>query len=282
MRKTNFAFVQVARYGPTAPESDFQRENLPPAAAREQIIQHVLRQLYPPAYVQEHLAGRSAELFGRKVSQVEEEYRNTPGFPMLLAQSVFHEAIRNLVMLGNVIGLEHSAEDQGRVCGRQIRLSGDQLAEAIICASVSRLDPAFTRAAAWPPASGAGSGTTATRPGSWPQSRPGTDAGRGHCLHELPWNAAAGPAEVARLLETRTDPRVEKVRIALAYDERETEMSTLPAFFRGTLSGIGRFAGEASLEFTGVFTKAETEELLERLPDFAPGACRVTLSITSQ
>ena len=51
------------------------------AAAREQIIQHVLRQLYPPAYVQEHLAGRAAELVGRKVSQVEEEYRNTPRLP---------------------------------------------------------------------------------------------------------------------------------------------------------------------------------------------------------
>ena len=88
--------------------------------------------------------------------------------------------------------------------------------------------------------------------------------------------------EVARLLESRTDPRVEKVRIALAYDERETEMSALPSYFRGTLSGIGRFAGEASLEFNGAFTKAETEEMLERLPDFTPGACRVTLTITAQ
>ena len=134
LRKTNFAFVQIVRYGATATDSEFQRENLPSAASREQIIQHVLRQLYPPAYVQEHLEGRATELVGRKVSDVEQEYRNTPGFPMLLAQTVFHEAIKNLVVLGNVIGLEHSAEHQGHVCGRQTRLSGDQLAEAFICA----------------------------------------------------------------------------------------------------------------------------------------------------
>jgi len=274
LRKTNFAFVQVVRYGASATDSEFQRESLPSAAAREQIIQHVLRQLYPPAYVQEHLAGRAADLFGRKVSQVEEEYRNTPGFPMLLAQTVFQEAIRNLVLPGNVIGLQHSAEDQGQVCGRQPRLSGDQLSEAVICApfhvpNISppgpRPGPVPPRPSPEPPFSGPG-----------PSPLPGADTVSTSFLT----TRQQVRQEVARLLESRDDPRVEKVRIALAFNERETAMASLPSFIRGTLGGIGRFDGEASLEFSGAFTKAETEEMLERIPDFAPGACRVTLTIT--
>ena len=278
LRKTNFAFVQIVRYGASATDSEFQRENLPPGATREQIIQNVLRQLYPPAYVQEHLAGRAAELVGRKVGEVEEEYRNTPGFPMLLAQTVFHEAIKNLVVLGDAIGLEHSAEPQGRVCGRQIRLSGDQLADAFICA------PFHTSAFPGPAPRPAGGPPVPLPPGlgSLPGFESPPSLGVDTVSTSFLRTRQQVRQEVARLLESRTDPRVEKVRVALAYEERETEMSSLPSFIRGTLSGIGRFAGEASLEFSGAFSKAETEEMLERLPDFAPGACRVTLTITTR
>jgi len=285
LRKTNFAFIQVLHYGTSAADSEFQRENLPAAASREQIIHHVLRQLYPPTYVQEHLSGRANELVGRKVVKVEEEYRNTPGFPMLLAQTVFQEAIRNLVSLGSVIGLEHPAEPQGRVCGRMTNLSGDQLSEALICAPFHVSLPSTQTTG-----TGTGPGptpvTTTTTTGTGPvpdHNLPPTSSTSADTVSTsfLPTRQQVRQ-EVARLLESRTDPKVEKVRIALAYDERETELSALPSFLRGTLSGIGRFSGEASLEFNGAFTKAETEDLLERLPDFTPGACRVTITIVAQ
>ena len=67
--------------------------------------------------------------------------------------------------------------------------------------------------------------------------------------------------------------------MALTYDERETDMASLPSLIRGTIAGIGSFSGEATLQYAGPFTKAETEELLERIPDFTPGACRVTLTL---
>ena len=280
LRKTNFAFIQVVRYGTSAAESEFQRENLPPAAAREQIIQHVLRHLYPAAYVQEHLAGRAPDLFGRKVSQVEDEYRNTPGFPMLLAQTVFQDAIGNLVMLGNVIALQHSAEDQGHVCGRKSRLSGDQISEAVICA------PFHVPSAPSPaPRSGPLSPDTTPEPrfsgdGPTPE-RPTTSPGTETVSTSFLTTRQKVRQEVARLLESHDDPRVEKVRIAITFTERETAMSALPAFLRGTLTGIGGFGGEALFEFSGTFTKAETEEMLERIPDFTPGSCRVTLTLAS-
>jgi hypothetical protein len=283
LKKTNFSFVQVVRYGPSAAESDFQRENLPAAATREQIIQHALRQLYPMTLVQEHLAARAGDLIGRRVSQVEEEYRNTPGFPMLLTHSVFQEAVRNLVALGNVVGLEHAAEDQGRVCGRQPRLSGDQLPDAVISQPFHVAESPHT---------GLLSGSKPTSPAAAPIAGPSTPPhGSGSVIGPVSSPVAETLStsflqtrqqvrqEVARLLESHQDSRVGMIRVALTYEERQTDMASLPSLIRGSIAGIGRFSGEATLQFAGPFTKAETEELLERVPDFTPGACRVTLTL---
>ena len=85
--------------------------------------------------------------------------------------------------------------------------------------------------------------------------------------------------EIARLLDEQHECRIAGIRIALTFDERALDVASLPSFIRGSLSGPGKFAGEAALEFTGPFTKAQVEEMVERLPDFAPGACRVTLAL---
>ena len=43
--------------------------------------------------------------------------------------------------------------------------------------------------------------------------------------------------------------------------------------------GLVLAALAAALLFTGDFTKAKVEEMVERLPDFTPGSCRVKLGI---
>ena len=57
------------------------------------------------------------------------------------------------------------------------------------------------------------------------------------------------------------------------------DISALPAFIRGSLTGAGKFEGEAAIEFNGLFSKAQIEAMVERLPDFTPGSCRVTLTL---
>jgi len=80
-------------------------------------------------------------------------------------------------------------------------------------------------------------------------------------------------------LEQHEGKPIVSVRIALTFDARELEAATLPSFLRGSLAGPARFSGESALEFNGEFTKAEVEAMVERLPDFNPGACRVTLGV---
>jgi len=281
LKKTNFQHVQVVKFGAAASDCEFQRENLPPAATREQIAQHLLRTLYPSSLLQEHLAARVADLIGKKVSQVESDYRNTLGFPMLMTHSLFQEAICALTELGNVIGLRHSVDN---ACGRRPRLTGDQLGDAVISEPFDvTAAPSITSQPLLP--------ITTPRPSSSPMTGNGSTAGS-----TAPSATTTQPAtetvatpflpsrqqlrqEVARLLGEQEGRRIVSVRIALTFDERMLESGSLPSFLRGSLTGPAKFSGESALEFAGVFTKPQVEEMVERLPDFTPGSCRVALGV---
>jgi hypothetical protein len=282
LKKTNFQHIQVMKFGPTPSECEFQAEGLPAAASREQIAQHLLRTLYPASLIQEHLSGRVADLIGKKVSQVEAEYRNTPGFPMLITHSVFHEAIHGLVAQGTVIGLRHPADN---VCGRTPRLTADQLGDAVISepfdvsatpsTSIQQTLPINPESPATP-VPGGGSMTGATPPAAIPQPAT-TDVGTSF----LPSRQLLRQ-EIARLLDENEGARIVSVQIALTFDERTVDVSALPSFLRGSLTGVAAFHGESALLFSGMFTKAQVEDMVERLPDFTPGSCRVKLGIQTE
>jgi hypothetical protein len=88
--------------------------------------------------------------------------------------------------------------------------------------------------------------------------------------------------EIARLLGENEGARIVSVQIALTFDERTVDVSALPSFLRGSLAGVAAFHGESALQFSGVFTKAQVEDMVERLPDFTPGSCRVRLGILTK
>lgn len=276
LRKTSFVYVQILQYGATVDELEIQRENLPAAATREQIIQHLARNIYPPTLIQEHLAERISSFIGRTVSQVEDDYRNTPGFPVITSHSYFLEAVSALVEQGDVLGLKHSAGDQ---CGKRPSLTSAQLAEAVISEPFEKV----------------GGGPVLSQSAKENERAVRIDAESGALLTGLegtePAMASGGQSvstsflatrqqvrqEVARILEENDGKEVGSLLVAITYDKRRTDIAALPSFVRGTLTGSGVFAGEVSLLFEGAYSKAQIEEMVERLPDFTPGACRVTL-----
>jgi len=276
LKKTNFVHVHVITFGASPAESDFQRENLPAAATREQITTHLTRTLYPAPLLQDHLSARVADIIGKKVSQVENEYRSTPGFPILMSQNIFQEAIHALTELGTVIGLKHPADN---ACGRRPRLNPDQLADAVI-SEPFEVAPASSTT---PTTSGGATARTTTTQQTTTVTTTTTTAEAQPAIQTVSTTFLPTRLEVrqqvASLLNGYQDRRILSVRFALTYNERTTEVSTLPSFVRGSLSGPGKFSGEASLEFAGPFAKAQVEEMVERLPDFSPGSCRVTLGL---
>ena len=281
LKKTNFVHVHVITFGGSAADSDFQRENLSAAATRELITTHLARAIYPAPLLQDHLSARVNDIIGKKVSQVENEYRSTPGFPILMSQSIFEEAIRGLAELGTVVGIQHT---KGRFCGLRCTLNSDELADALITAPFEVAPSSSTTLQLFNPSTqqstnpaGSASSSTILCP-SFGGAAPVHPAAQPVSTTFLPTRLAVRQ-QVASLLNNHQNRRVLSVRFALTYNERTAELSTLPSFLRGSLSGPGKFAGEASLEFAGAFTKAQVEQMVERLPDFSPGACRVTLGL---
>ena len=283
LKKTNFQHVQVVKFGATPAECEFQTDGLPAAASREQIAQHLLRTLYPASLIQEHLSNRVADLYGKKVSDIEAEYRKTLGFPMLITHSVFHDAIHGLVAQGTVIGLRHPADS---ACGRTPRLTADQLGDAVVSepfdvtagpATITQPGLPLTPSRPTSTTATGGSGSTGAT------STPATSARPQPEVREVSTifldSRQQLRQEVARLLGENEGSRILSVQIALTFKERITDVSALPAFLRGSLSGIASFHGESALQFSGVFTKAQVEEMVERLPDFTPGSCRVKLGL---
>ena len=281
LRKTNFAYVQILRYGPSEKECEFQRENLPAGCTRQEVIQHLSRTLYPPTLIQEHLAENIRSFFNRKVAQVETDYQNTPGFPVLTSRSAFLEAVSALAEQGTVLGLKHPA---GNYCGSRTSLSSDQLADAVISEPFEEITggPSPQRPAPSPQP------TPLPLPGSTPGvplpfgggdfTPPEKNSVETHSTGFLRTRQQVRQ-EVARILAENENKTAVRLRIALTFDERQMDAASLPTFLRGSLTGNAAFAGESSLEFSGPFSKAQVEEMVERLPDYSPGACRVTLHL---
>jgi len=281
LRRINFVYVQILRYGATPGESDFHRENLPASASREQILQHLSRNLYPVTLLREHLAGRIGDLIGKRVGQIEAEYRNTPGFPLLTSLSVFHEAICGLVEDGTTIALRHPAGD---ACGRRPRLTSDQLSDAVISEPFDVVRPPSPAPEVPESASAIGAPEGRTHEGA-PSAQPGSSTLQPDVGGEILSTAFLATRqqirhELARLLQEHGEGEVARVRFGITFDERQQDIGSLPAFLRGSLTGAGAFGGEISIEFNGVFSKARVEEMVERLPDFTPGSCRVTFTMT--
>ncbi len=287
LKKTNFAFVQVIQYGTTPADCDVQREPLPAAASGEQILDHLRRMLFPSTLLAEHVTGRIHDLLGKKTAAVENEYRQTLGFPMILSSTGFREAVLSVVEQGSVAGLSHPAwPSPGRYCGVRPP-SDDRLGEATLIEPFDQPATDRPRNTTTPsPVVGSSRPGGNPAPGqplspSWSQPSAFETSGNLTLQTSFLTSRLAVRQEVARLLEDHATQKASRVRFAITFDDRHTEMSTLPSFVRGSLAGQGRFSGEASLEFDGSFAKPQVEEMVERLPDFSPGSCRVTVILQS-
>jgi hypothetical protein len=280
IKKVNYAYVQVHHTGATAAEGEYTLEPVQPVT-KDGVLQHLSRNLFPSAFLAEHIQNRASDLIGRKVSAIETEYRNTLGFPVIVYANEFQGAIERLVVDG-AFNLAHPAGTQH--AGETPTLSAHELMDASLAPPSAR--PANTsvpRTAATNYTGGIAAATvTAAHPGSPSANGQSTlgiaerQVSTGFCDSRQQLRQ-----EIAARLDQTEGLSVVRVRIGMTFESRSAEMSTLPAFLRGSLAGSGTFNGEVTLEFPGTFTKAAVEDMMERLPDFSPGSAKVTLTLGS-
>jgi len=285
LKKANLVYVQIDKFGETAGDCEFQFENLPQGKSKSEILDHLRRTIYPQTLLEEHLADRAEDLFGKKVSQVEDEYRRALTFPVILSASSFREAIENLVAEGTSLSIHPPGKEA--ICGRRPHLGTDEFFNAELGQPVET-PPADPQPRPVPTMPGGGRPTAPL-----PSPNP---FGGGDPLPTFPTGGALGEElstsfenskseirqRVAQLFDEHSERRISEVVIDITYDARQCDMSELPSLVRGTLQGHGRFHGEAALRFDGSFSKADIEDMMERLPDFSPGGCRVKIMLAPQ
>src|ERR1017187_4366119 len=83
IKKINYAYVQIHSTGTTASEGEYTLEPVQPLT-KEATLLHLSRNLFPSAYLAEHMQSRAADLLGLKVSAIEAQYRNTLSYPVIV------------------------------------------------------------------------------------------------------------------------------------------------------------------------------------------------------
>lgn len=281
IRKVNYAYIQIHRTGAAASDGEYTLEPVQPLT-KEAVFQHLSRNLFPSAYLAEHMQNRAQELIGRKVSAVEAEYRNTLGFPVVVYAIDFRRAIESLVVEG-AFNLAHPSGTQH--AGDTPTLSDAELMDAVLAAPSSR--PATVPTPRPIHSTNAAGSSSTGSTGAVPIGSNSTPTTEPLDLGSLNQQVSTGfcdsrqqlRQEVAARLDQAEGRPVVRVRIGMTFESRTAEISTLPTFLRGSLAGSGMFNGEVTLEFPGSFNKAAVEDMMERLPDFSPGSAKVTLTL---
>lgn len=266
LRRAGMVFVRFETYG-HSPELDrIEEEGMGAASTKDDVLVALSQRIFPVQLFEEHLGQRVGELRDRTVKDIDQEYRNTIGFPVPTHATSVTKAIRALAKARR-LGVCHP---RGNFCGEDPSLTETELHSASISEPFhsSPAQPLFQA-----PTSTAGPGPSElppTAPGA-PESPPATAGRISSASVEvaiLPQSSAALlRQEVAAKLTNLGDAvRIRRARFTVFVDQTVGDLSSLPAQLRGSLSGPGAITADITITKEGDFSKADVEMMTERLP----------------
>jgi hypothetical protein len=282
LRRAGLIYVHFESYGPSADLDQIEEEGLGASSAKDDVLTALSQRIFPVQLFEEHLAQRVAELRDRTVKDIDQEYRNTIGFPVPTHATSVTKAIRGLAK-SRKLGVCHP---KGNFCGDDPGLTEAE----ILSASIS--DPfhstptqlVLTPVSAGPGASPSPAPPIPAVPGAPPIVLPngGTVAPSALEVAILPQaSTALLRQEIAAKLTNLGDAlRVRRARFTVFVDQTVGDLSGLPAPLRGSLSGPGAVAADITITKEGEFTKADIETMAERLPALAKAEYGARLDVT--
>lgn len=282
LKSAGLIYVKIDRSGDQASQTQFEEENLGQAGSKEEVLNHLRSQVYPPSYIEEHIRGNLSIFFGQRVEQIERAYRNTLGYPVPLTVTVVTEILRSLAADRNpVLGLQHP---RGNFCGERVSLTDSELNQAVLSppwqAPSERSEPPAQPGSPMPASAGVETAPPATtEEGAGEQSRStpaitGEERSTPSCrsLGELRQQTAAR-------LTDMNDPVIRTVRFTIFADHRGQDLSGLPAAYRGALSGPGDVSVQLDIVVPGPMTKAVLEQHCEKLPNLNSASYTARFSV---
>ena len=272
IRRAGMVFTHFEHYGSAATEDGVEFETFGNATSKEDILHKLSTDHFPTQLFCEHVTDRLAEVLDRTVGQIEQEYRNTLGFPVPTHQQV-RNALENLCQ-ARVISLQHS---RGNFCGERPGLSHTELSDATI-AKPFAAEPPEPPQPPQPP-----------RPPQPPQpphppEPPKPPPGVRVESVSVPPQPSVGALrqEVAVRLQELAAVTITQARFVIYFNDQVGDLSTLPTSIRGGLSGPGRVTSETAIVKEGEFSKGDVEQLAENLPVVNGAEYQATLTTLVQ
>lgn len=279
LKAAGLAYIRIENWTETAAATQFEEEPLGQASSKPEVIEQLRTQVYPPSLFTEHLRENLASFIGQRVEQVDRAYRSTLGFPVPLDVPTITQAVRHLAEdPARILGLKHQ-RGGGGFCGEQVALSQSEFDQAEL---------AHPWPAAMPPTS-PGPGPTPppdTGPTGGRQLPGGTDAPApisAQRTEELATSHCAGLGELrqqvaARLVDVDS-PTIQQVRFSIFVDYRNQEFGSLPAAYRGGLSGAGDLGVQIDITVPGPLSKAQLEQQCEKLPNLTGASYSARMTV---
>ena len=242
----------------------FEVESLGSAFTRQSVIEYMQKNLFPRQIFEEHISlhlRNDADknwVLNHTVSEIKETFKKTLGFPVIVADTILIDSIKNLC-INKVIGLSHAQES---FCGRNPYYQGNSWNDVRV---VEPFIDEFGNELLTLPTNGSG------------QEKKGnsenTDAAAAELLGE-PFSittvnvSSVGDLRIklAEHLSDKDDAVITRLRFSIYSEQNDVDFNSLPASLRGSLNDVGDFHLELSFARSGVFSKSQVESITEQLP----------------
>ena len=254
----------------------FELESLGQAWSKEELLNYLRTHIYPQPFIQEHLRLHMSLILGQTISQVEQLYRSTLGYPVPLSVSAISDAIVRIVEDRNrILGLRHTRRNY---CGEHVLLGAGELPLAILT------EP-------WPETTQPPHVISPPEvPTPW---TPPDEQELGHItpvptisLEPRSTIVCQSPEELRKEIATRIQDiegsRIREVIFTIFVNYEDVDLAGYPSALRGALSGIGSLEVQLKITCPGLMDKAEAETRCESLPRFSNASYQARLSIETK
>ena len=275
LKSAGLVYVRIETWTERAEDTVFENESLGQNWDKQSVIDYLRRQLYPLPLFVEHVKGHIDLFYGQTISQIEDVYKRTLGYPVPVMIPDVAEAVVTLVEdRERVLGLQHQ---RGNFCGEHVTLGMGELSEAVL-------------APPWPATPSEGrplpSGPEPKAPGpktpsSFPESSvpghfPTTEERGTPSCQSL---GALRQAVAEKLADIKGD-NIQGVRFQIFASYANTNLGDLPSALRGALTENGDLEAQIDLHIPGPMDKAKAEGLCESLPNLSGGTYTARIRVT--
>ncbi len=276
VKASGLMYVRIEKWSNRPEDTVFELESLGQAWNKEDVLRYLRAHIYPEPLIQEHILERTDSLVGKTISQVEDLYRSTLGYPVPLSIPAVSDAIVGLVEDRNgLLGLRHTRRN---FCGQHVMLGAGELPLAILAEPWPETTPL-------PPTPGSPEAPPTIPTPVGPEAEPIVSM-PSVSLEERSTIACHSPEELRKEIATRVQdiewPGIQKATFSIFANHEDVELTGYPSALRGALTGPGSLEVQLKITCPGPMDKAEVETRCELLPRFDNANYQARISIETE